>query len=63
MNEKHWNACAAILQGQQLSLTANGNVRYELKTPYRDGTTHVIFEPTDFARLVALMPKPRVNLT
>ena len=40
------------------------NVRYELKTPYRDGTTHVIFEPLDFiARLVALVPKPRVNLT
>jgi hypothetical protein len=39
-------------------------VRYELKTPYRDGTTHVIFEPMDFiARLVALVPKPRVNLT
>jgi len=42
----------------------NGNVRYQLKTPYRDGTTHVIFEPLDFiARLTALVPKPRVNLT
>ena len=39
-------------------------VRYELKTPYRDGTTHVIFEPLDFmAKLAALEPKPRVNLT
>ncbi len=39
-------------------------VRYELKTPYRDGTTHVIFEPLDFiARLAALVPRPRVNLT
>jgi len=38
--------------------------RYQLKTPYRDGTTHVIFEPLDFvARLAALVPKPRVNLT
>jgi ribosomal protein S27E len=38
--------------------------RYQLKTPYRDGTTHVIFEPMDFiARLAALVPKPRVNLT
>ena len=27
------------------SLTRNGNVRYPLKTPYRDGTTHVIFIP------------------
>ena len=39
-------------------------LRYELKTPYSNGTTHVIFEPIDFlARLAALVPKPRVNLT
>lgn len=49
---------------KRLSLTPNGNVRYQLKTPYRDGTTHVIFEPLDFiARLAALVPKPSVNLT
>jgi len=36
----------------------------QLKTPCRDGTTHVIFEPLDFiVRLAALVPKPRVNLT
>ena len=33
---------------KRLSLSSNGYVRYELKTPYRDGTTHVIFEPMDF---------------
>ena len=39
---------------KRLSLTRGGNVRYQLKTPYRDGTTHVIFEPLDFiARLAA----------
>jgi len=49
---------------KRLSLTRNGQVRYRLKTPYKDGTTHVIFEPLDFiARLAALVPKPRVNLT
>ena len=49
---------------KRLSLPPNGNVRYQLKTPYRDGTTHVIFEPLDFiARLAALVPRPRVNLT
>ena len=49
---------------KRLSLTKQGLVRYELKTPYRDGTTHVIFEPVDFiAKLAALVPKPRVNLT
>ena len=48
----------------RLSLPPSGNVRYELKTPYRDGTTHVIFEPLDsMARLAALVPRPRVNLT
>jgi len=33
---------------QRLSMTRNGQVRYELKTPYANGTTHVIFEPLDF---------------
>ena len=48
----------------RLALTPQGNVRYTLKTPYRDGTTHIILEPLDFiARLAALVPKPRVNLT
>jgi hypothetical protein len=35
---------------KRLSLLSNSHVRYELKTPYRDGTTHVIFEPLDFSR-------------
>ncbi|MCP5348334.1 MAG: transposase [Pseudomonadales bacterium] len=49
---------------QRLSLTPTGKVRYELKTPFRNGTTHVIFEPLDFiSRLAVLVPKPRVNLT
>ena len=49
---------------KRLSLTSTGKVRYELKTPFRNGTTHVSFEPLDFmARLAALVPKPRVNLT
>jgi hypothetical protein len=49
---------------KRLSLTRNGQIRYELKTPYSNGTTHVLFEPLDFiARLGALVPRPRVNLT
>ncbi len=47
----------------RLSLTGQGQVRYSLKTPWRDGTTHV-FEPLDFiARLAALIPRPGFNLT
>src|SRR5437016_2511990 len=42
----------------------DGAICYELKTPYKNGTTHVVFEPLDFiARLAALVPKPRVHLT
>jgi hypothetical protein len=56
----------------RLSQSSTGKVVYTLKTPYRDGTracpalsgTQVAFEPVDFiARLAALVPKPRVNLT
>jgi hypothetical protein len=48
----------------RLSLTPEGNVRYELKTPYRNGTTHMVFEPLDFiSKLAAFIPAPRVNLT
>ena len=55
---------APVVSETRLSLTPNGNIRYHLKTLYRDGTTHVLFEPLDFiARLAALVPKPRVNLT
>ena len=32
---------------KRLSLTPSGNICYQLKTPYSDGTTHVIFEPLD----------------
>ncbi len=49
---------------ERLLLTPQGLIHYRLKTPYRDGTTHVVFEPLDFiAWLAALVPKPRVNLT
>jgi hypothetical protein len=49
---------------ERLSLTESGLVRCALKTPYRNGTTQVIFEPEDFiARLAALVPKPRAHLT
>jgi hypothetical protein len=49
---------------ERLSLSSQGSVRCALRTPYRDGTTHVIFEPLDFiARLAALIPSPQANLT
>ena len=47
-----------------MALTPSGKIRYQFKTPCRDGTTHVRFEPLDFiARLAALAPEPRVHLS
>jgi hypothetical protein len=44
----------------RLALASSGHVRYQLKTPYRNGTTHVLIEPLNFlARLTALVPPPR----
>lgn len=48
---------------ERLSRDGDGLVVYELKHPFRDGTTHVLFEPLDFiARLAALVPRPRTHL-
>jgi hypothetical protein len=41
----------------------DGKITYELKRPYRDGTTHVVFEPTELIeKLAALVPFPQKNL-
>lgn len=49
---------------ERLAMTSSGQVRYQLKTPYRDGTTHIVLEPLDLmARLAALVPPPRMHLT
>lgn len=49
---------------ERMALTSSGQVRYSLKTPYRDGTTHIVLEPLDLmARLAALVPPPRMHLT
>jgi hypothetical protein len=45
---------------ERLALTPSGQVRCTLKTPYRDGTTHLVLEPLDLmARLAALVPPAR----
>ena len=52
------------MASERLALTASGQVRYTLKTPYRDGTTHIVLEPLDLmARLAALVPPQRMHLT
>ena len=50
----------AVAQGR-LRLTEDGLL--ELKRPWQEGTSHLVFEPLDLlARLAALTPRPRVNL-
>ena len=39
-------------------------MRYHLKTPWKNGTTHVEFEPVEvIAELAAMVPPPRAHLT
>jgi hypothetical protein len=47
----------------RLAQLPDGRLSYRLKTPWRNGTTHVMFEPLEFlARLAVLVPPPRVNM-
>ena len=47
---------------ERLSELPDGRILYRLRHRWRDGTTHVVFEPLDLvARLAALVPPPRAN--
>jgi hypothetical protein len=47
----------------RLSEAPDGRMLYRLRHRWRDGTTHVVFQPLDLvARLVALVPPPRANI-
>lgn len=42
----------------------NGDIHYRLKSPWTDGSTHVVFTPLEFLeKLAALIPPPRIHLT
>ena len=44
-------------------LDSNGQVRLRLKTPWSDGTTHLVLSPLQLMqRLAALVPRPRLHL-
>jgi len=48
---------------QNLATNAAGQVVLKLKTPWRDGTTHLVMSPLEFMqRLAALVPRPRLHL-
>ena len=48
---------------ERLKVRADSQIQYELKHPFRNGTTHILFSPLDFlSKLAALVPRPRHNL-
>ena len=53
----------AALSDERAQLNAAGQVELKLKTPWRDGTTHLVMSPLEFMqRLAALVPRPRLHL-
>ena len=52
------------LATERLSQLSDGRLLYRLKRRWRDGTTHVIYEPLELMeRLAALVHPPRFNIT
>ncbi len=51
------------IANERLKLNSTGDVVLQLKSPYQDGTTHIVMTPLEFMqRLAALVPRPRLNL-
>ena len=49
--------------GDRLKRDGAGNVVLQLKSAWRDGTTHIRMSPLEFMqRLAALVPRPRLHL-
>src|SRR5438093_11294595 len=50
------------LSMERLEALPDGRLRYWFKTPWRDGTTHAVFQPLEFIeKLCALVPTPRAH--
>ena len=48
---------------ERIHVTDEGLVGLQLRQPWRDGTTDVVFDPVEFlGRLAVLVPRPRINL-
>jgi Putative transposase len=51
------------LANERVQCNAAGQVVLKLKTPWHDGTTHMVMSPLEFMqRLAALVPRPRLHL-
>jgi len=69
MNQRHKleQLCRYVtrpaIANERLTLNRAGDVVLRLKSPYKDGTTHIVMSPLEFMqRLAALVPRPRLNL-
>ncbi len=52
------------LANERVQCNAAGQVVLKLKTPWRDGTTHLVMSPLTFMqRLAGLVPRPRLHLS
>jgi hypothetical protein len=64
-----WSGCADMWRvlrshsiGSRRRATSDGRLAYRLKTPWRDGTTHVVMERHELLeRLAPLIPPPRAH--
>ena len=62
------NGCAAIsparrVANERLKRDGSGDVVLQLKSAWRDGTTHIKMSPLEFMQhLAALVPRPRLHL-
>jgi hypothetical protein len=56
-------ACRPPLALDRLRRLGDGRLTYRMKTPWHDGTTHVVFDPPELLeKLAALIPAPRAHL-
>jgi len=61
-----FNLCCYItrppLSNESLEELPNGDLTFKLKTPWDDGTTHLVFTPTELIeKLAAIIPPPRFH--
>ena len=51
------------IANERLKRNGAGDVVLQLKSAWRDGTTHIVMSPLEFMqRLAALVPRPRLHL-
>ena len=51
------------LSNERLEVLPDGKVKLKLKTPWHDGTSHLLLTPSEFLeKLAAIVPPPRAHL-